>query len=425
MTRFIYSFVLTLAMPLIVLRLFWRSRRQRGYREHIGERFGFYPGPPLKGAIWIHAVSVGETRAAEPLVKALLARFPQRPIVLTCMTPTGRDTAQSLFSGRTTVLYLPYDLPGLAGRLIAHIEPVVLLIMETEIWPNLIAAARDRQLPVMLVNGRMSEKSQRAYSRIAVLRQLSRDAFSSLACVAAQSTDDAARFASLGAARIEITGNIKFDMTADDEVAARGRVWKSTLGSRRVLVAGSTREGEEVLLLDAYATFFDAPARARTLLVIVPRHPQRFDEVFALAQRLGFKAARRSAHTDITGNIEVWVGDSMGEMAAYYALADVVMIGGSFVPVGGQNLIEAAALGKPLIMGPSTFNFADAARLAVAAGAMKSARDPVEAMHLARALVEDESTRDAMAQAAADFAATHRGATEKTMGLIAPLLSHR
>ncbi|MBI3716545.1 MAG: lipid IV(A) 3-deoxy-D-manno-octulosonic acid transferase [Betaproteobacteria bacterium] len=420
MTRAAYSLLMTLALPLICLRLLWRGLRQRGYLRHVGERFGRFSSPPSTGCIWIHAVSVGETRAAKPLIDALRARFSDRTILLTGMTPAGRQTAIDLFGDTVTIAFLPYDLAWLQRRLITHFRPALLLVMETEIWPNLLHACTASKVPAMLINARLSERSRRGYARFAPVRSLVRDALQSLHAVSAQSAADAERLASLGARNVVVNGNLKFDFLDDPIRAAIGKDWRTSAGKSRVLVLASTRDGEESQLLQAYARAFDAEQRAGTLLVVVPRHPQRFDAVWALLEKSGLRAARRSAAGP--AGADVWLGDSMGEMSAYFSMADVAIVGGSFENLGGQNFIEAAALGVPVVVGPHTFNFAEATRMAAAAGALLQVEDSDGAMQLARELFQDDAKRTAMGVAAKRFAEAHQGATEKTMGLIATLL---
>ncbi|MBL8510643.1 MAG: lipid IV(A) 3-deoxy-D-manno-octulosonic acid transferase [Betaproteobacteria bacterium] len=422
--RAAYSGLFWLLLPFILLRLFWRGRREPRYRQHIGERFGFYRRPRQPKTLWVHAVSVGEVRAAEPLVKALLLAYPNESILLTCMTPTGRATATSLFDARVIIAYLPYDLPGAIKRLFVHFRPRVLLVMETEIWFNLLRVCRSHGVPAMLVNARLSARSQQGYARFAAVRALAREALASFTVVAAQSGADAERLASLGARSPVVTGNIKFDMAPAPALIELGRHWRETLlnqqPGRRVLLAASTREGEEVPLLAAYQTVF-ADSLDRVLLVIVPRHPPRFDEVYALIQQSGLSVARRSQSAVAQVGCQVWLGDSMGEMAAYYTFCDVALIGGSFAPLGGQNLIEACAVGAPVIVGPHTFNFSEAVRLAQQSGALSQVAGIETAMQAARRLLENEGERQRMATAAIDFAKAHQGATRKTMALIANL----
>jgi len=422
MLRLLYSLLLLLATPLIMLRLLWRGVRQPEYRRHWRERWGFPSAPPLSRSIWIHAVSVGEIRATVPLVQRLRASRPSLAILITCMTPTGRATAAELYADSVTCVYLPYDFRSLHRRLIARFRPVLLVIMETEIWPNLLAACSVDRLPALLVNARLSDRSWRGYRRLPPVRRLVHDALQSLHAVAAQTAEDGARLANLGAPAALVTGNVKFDLPLDDALIALGQGWRQAMpAAKRVLLAASTRDGEEAMLLQAYRQAFDAGERRSMLLVVVPRHPQRFADVDAMLRDSGLRHGRRSEGAP-PADIEAWLGDSMGEMAAYIAMADLVFIGGSLLPLGGQNLIEACAQGRPVLMGPSTFNFAEAARLAVAAGAMQQADDAAAVMELARVLLHDDGVRDRMAASALVFARAHAGATEKTMGLIAPLI---
>ena len=418
--RTLYSLLLALMLPLILARLYWRSLRQRGYRENIGERFGLQSTPALKNCIWIHAVSVGETRAAEPLIRRLIALYPQHSILLTSMTPTGRATAVELFGDTVICTYLPYDLVILHQRLIAHFQPALLLIMETEIWPNLLHACKQNQIPAQLINARMSEKSASGYLRFALTRALARQALQTLHVVAVQSEADADRFRMLGAQHIVVVGNIKFDVNLDSAIVQMGTQWRAEAGGRKVLLCASTREGEEPLLLAAYTQVFNATERVETLLVVVPRHPQRFDQVANAIERTGLRVSKRSQM--VLSTVDAWpdvlLGDSMGEMAAYYAFCDVAIIGGSFLPLGGQNLIEACAIGRPVIMGPSTFNFTEVARKAVDVGAMTQVQSAIEAMQVAHRLLRDIDAQSTMSGAGLKLVAANRGATERTLALI-------
>jgi 3-deoxy-D-manno-octulosonic-acid transferase len=406
--------LLYLVQPFVWLRLAWRARRQGGYLRHLGERYGFFAGRPAEAVVWLHAVSVGETRAAQPLIEALLAARPDSALLLTHMTPTGRAAGAELaakYGGRLVQAYLPYDLPGACARFLGHFKPRVGLLMETEIWPNLIAAARAREIPVLLVNARLSEKSRAGYRRIL---PLARPALRSLAAVAAQTPADARRLADIGAPNPRVTGNLKFDVTPDPEKIRLGEEWRSALAGRPVWLAASTREGEEELILDALAGL-DAPG---ALLLLVPRHPQRFDEVAALIERRGLPLVRRSAGRLPAPQTRVWLGDSMGEMPAYFTAADLALIGGTLRPFGGQNLIEAAACGCPALVGPHTYNFAQATEDALAAGAARRVADAVDAARAARALLADRAALEQMRRAAIEFSQAHRGATARTMTVI-------
>ncbi len=413
--RHLYTFIWCLALPLVLARLWWRGRKEPGYRLQWLERLGFY-GPRVDGAaltLWVHAVSVGETRAAEPLVEALLLAYPDSRIILTHMTPTGRATGKALFAkhgARLVQAYLPYDIPFMIRRFIGHFAPSICILMETEVWPNLIAAC-GRQMPVALVNARLSERSLRRGRRFGSLMT---DAARGLALVAAQTEADAERVRSLGAPLVEVTGSIKFDVVVPEAALAMGAWLRARIGPRQVLLCASTREGEEALILDA---FVNAPL-PRPLLLIVPRHPQRFDEVAALAASRGLSLQRRSALIDSAVASDVLLGDSMGEMFGYYRACDVAFIGGSLLPLGGQNLIEACALGKPVLTGPHTFNFELVTQQAVAAGGALCVTDALELVTKAGVLLADDQARAAMGQRAAAFAEHHRGATARTVGLL-------
>lgn len=418
MPRALYTALLRLLVPFGLLRLCWRGLRQPEYLRHWGERFGFYPSPlppPPSPNIWLHCVSVGETRAAAPLVAALRQRYPGYHILLTHATPTGRATGEQMFGDGVERVYLPYDLPGAMARFLDRFRPQLGLILETELWFNLIAAGTQRRIPLLLVNARLSEKSARGYAR---LGRLAAQGLRQLAAIAAQTEADAARLRALGASQVQVTGNLKFDVTAPPEAAAQGMALRRRFGiARPVFLAASTRDGEEALILDAVARA-GVPG---LLTVIVPRHPQRFDEVARLLERRGLRYVRRSANVAAEG-VDCVLGDSMGEMSAYYAACDVAFIGGSLLPLGGQNLIEACAMGRPVLIGPHTFNFAEACVQAVACGAARRVRDAAELAQVLRALLDDAAARQAMAQAGLGFAAANRGATVRTLAIVEKFL---
>ncbi|MEW5770585.1 MAG: lipid IV(A) 3-deoxy-D-manno-octulosonic acid transferase [Pseudomonadota bacterium] len=409
--RAIYSLAWLPALPFAFLYLLWRSRLQPEYRRHWAERLGWAPRLAGRPVLWIHAVSVGETRAAAPLLDALRQRHPDHAILLTHATPTGRATGRELFGDAVHQAYLPYDFPLLTGLFLHRVQPSLGIVMETEIWPNLTAACAKRGVPLFLVNARMSERSARGYARF---RALIRPALARLAGVAAQSEADARRLRDLGARAVRVTGNLKFDVAPAADHAARAADLRARLAGRFVLLAASTREGEEALLLEALAGL-DLPG---LLLVLVPRHPQRFAEVARLIEARELPYARRSTGNAVDAETRVLLGDSMGEMAAYYAAADLAYIGGSLVPLGGQNLIEAAALGCPALIGPHTWNFAEASEQAVAAGAARRVADWTELRAAVRALHDDKTTRQAMSAAGHAFAAANRGATRRTLELV-------
>jgi 3-deoxy-D-manno-octulosonic-acid transferase len=423
--RWLYSLAWHLAVPAVLLRLWWRGRREAGYRQHVAERFGWYANAPaLKDGqlIWVHAVSVGETRAAQPLVDALLNAWPDHRILLTHMTATGRATGAALFAGyggRVIQSYLPYDMVWIVRRFLRAFQPVLGILMETEVWPNLLYACRGAGVPMALVNARLSERSLKRGQRLASLMQPAAQAIS---LVAAQTEGDAERIRALGVAQVHVVGSVKFDVTVPRAMLAKAAQLRSRMRVERVFLAASTREGEEALLLAAW----QAVAPRASLLAIVPRHPQRFDEVAALAREQGFDVVRRSQEaTEVDparSRQTVFLGDSMGEMFAYYGACDLAFIGGSLLPLGGQNLIEAAALGKPVLVGPHTFNFAESTEDAVQSGAAARCADAAAVMEQAVRLLRNASLRASMGSQALEFARRHRGATARTVILLEDLL---
>lgn len=420
MLRALYTLAVHLALPFLPLRLWWRARREPGYRERIGERFGRYATAPAGCApvLWIHAVSLGETRAAVPLVDRALRAFPSATVLVTHMTATGRAAGRDLFGERVVQAWLPYDVPWAVRAFFRQFRPRAGLLMETELWPNLVALAREAGVPLFLVNARMSARSAAGYARVP---SLTRPLVASLAGIAAQSEADAARLSALGAPAPVVTGNLKFAVAAGDESFALGRELRARFGETRpVWVAGSTREGEEALILDALGTRSLPP---RTLTVIVPRHPQRFDAVAELLRTRGVRFVRRSAAAPVPPEVDVVLGDSMGELVGYYAAADVAFVGGSLLPLGGQNLIEAIAAGCPTLVGPHTFNFAEATKNAVAAGAALEVADAASLIATVDALLRDPARRERLSEAAAAFHAAHRGSADRLWAWLAPQLA--
>jgi len=418
--RALYGGLLALLSPVYVLRLWWRGRAEPLYRHAIGERFGFYAAAAAPGALWIHAVSLGETRAAAALIEALRAERPGLRLLLTHGTATGREAGQALLRPGDAQAWLPWDTPGAVRRFLAHWRPAAGVLMETEVWPVLLHEARAAGVPMLLANARLSERSLRRGRRLAALL---RPAAASLAQALAQTEADAARLRAAGVGAVAVMGNLKFDMSPDAALLARGRAWAAA-SDKPLLLAASTREGEEEPLLAAWAA---SGLAAHARLWIVPRHPQRFEAVARAVALAGCTLARRSAWGEggpdaAACAAEVWLGDSLGEMPAYYAAASVALLGGSFAPLGGQNLIEAAACGCPLLMGPHTYNFAQAAELAIAAGAAERSADLGAALGRAGALIGDAGARAAMAAAAHRFAQAHQGAARRmARAIVAPL----
>jgi 3-deoxy-D-manno-octulosonic-acid transferase len=408
--RTLYSWAWRVATPLARRYLKKRGQAAPAYLEHWDERFGSVFEPQAQDVIWLHAVSVGETRAAQPLIAALRAAWPEAPLLVTQMTPTGRATAQALYPD-AEVRYLPYDLPRAVQGFVAAYRPRLGVLMETELWPNLIHAAHSAGVPLFLANARLSEKSFHGYRRVA---GLIRPALRELAGVAAQTDADAQRLAKLGAQQVEVCGNTKYDVSPPEAQLALGATFKRWIGARPVLVAASTRDGEEQLLLEAWRAY-----RGEALLVIVPRHPERFGVVAELAREMGFATSQRSAtQGELAAAIQVWIGDSMGELFGYYVAADAAFIGGSLLPLGGQNLIEPACLGVPVLFGPSMFNFQQASEWALAAGAAQQVHDAPALVQAFQRLLADPVQRASMRAGACAFSSAHRGASERMVAFI-------
>ena len=418
--RLVYTLLWWLLLPVLPLRLWWRGRREPGYRANVGERFGFYRcAAHATGALWIHAVSLGETRAIAPLIERLQREAPARPILLTHMTATGREAGRTLFGDRVMQAWLPYDVPFAVRRFLEHFRPRAGLLVETELWPNLTAAVARTDVPLLLINARLSERSAQGYRRVALL---SRPLLRAIAGIAAQSEADAGRLRDLGAQDVVVTGNLKFDVAVTPAQRHQGAALRALFGADRpVLMLASTRDGEEALLLDALARTDALPAA--TLIVIVPRHPQRFDAVAALLDERRVPYARRSANAPIGASTRVVLGDSLGEMFAYYGACDVAFVAGSLLPLGGQNLIESIAVGAPTLIGPHMFNFAEASEAALAAGAALRIRDADEMFAVAARLLGDRGERERMRENAQTFIAAHRGAIDRLWAWLEPRLA--
>ncbi len=403
--RALYQLLLWLTLPLIPLRLLVRGFKERGYWRHIPERFGWMDALP-ENPVWIHAVSVGEARATAPLVEKFLAQSPAPPLLMTCMTPAGRATLEQLFGGRVTVRYLPYDLGSAMMLFLRRAQPRMGIIMETELWPNLVRASQRAGIKLFLVNARLSARSARGYRKLATLTRATLGGFEA---VAAQTQADAERLLELGARSVTVSGNLKFDIDPPAAQLELSQIFRQRIGKRPLWLVASTREGEERLVLDAFAR--TAPADA--LLVLVPRHPQRFDEVAALAKNAGLSLQRRSGSEAVQASTRVWLGDSLGEMFAYYQAADCALIGGSLLPYGGQNLIEACAVGCPVILGPHTENFKQAAEDAIAQGAAVRVGNAEAWADEAARLMQDDAARQRMGEAGKTFTAAHKGAASR------------
>jgi 3-deoxy-D-manno-octulosonic-acid transferase len=419
--RFIYSFVFYLALPFILVRLWWKGRKTPGYSKRWWERLGFVKPLPVKGAIWVHAVSLGEMVVARPLIRALEQRYPNTPIVITNMTATGAAIAAQLESKHIYKFYVPYDLPDVVNRFIRRVQPRLLIIMETELWPNLIHHVSRQQIPILLANARLSARSARGYQRIA---QLTQKLLSQISMIAVQTSDEAERFISLGAKadQTKALGSIKFDIPVPEALVAEGRALREGWGAdnRPILLAASTHGGEEEKVLAAFSkikqTFKDA------LLILVPRHPERFDEVVRLAEKQGFNVVRRSAKIDCDQTTDIFVGDSFGEMFLYFALADIAFVGGSFVKIGGHNLLEPAALSLPIVTGAHVFNFAEIFKLLDEHAAVIQVQDERALSHSWLKLLEDKAEAKQMGQRAKEVVLQNQGALAKHMDCVNSLL---
>jgi 3-deoxy-D-manno-octulosonic-acid transferase len=414
-----YTLILRLLLPLALLRLYWRSLRAPDYRRRVGERLVRDVGPAAPAEVWVHAVSVGEVQAAQPVIRHLLTRDPPCKVLVTTTTPTGAARVRALFGNQVTHRYTPYDLPEVLGRFLERLRPRLAIVMETEIWPNTLAACQARGIPVILANARLSARSARGYARIAAL---TRETLRRFDLIAAQTPADAARFIELGAdrQRVQVTGSIKFDLHPPasllEQSAVMHRDWSGSKGNRPIWIAASTHEGEEAPLLEVHRQL-----RLRlpdALLVLVPRHPERFDRVAGLVDRAGFALARRSTRAPCTPDTAVFLGDSMGELPAMIAAADAAFIGGSLVPVGGHNPLEAAAVGVPVALGPQVFNFAAITELLVTEGAAVQVANAAALTDLLGDWLTDAALRARIGENGQRVVAANRGALGRLITLI-------
>ena len=415
----LYNLLVWAAQPLLRRKLVRRAVAEPGYAVAVPERFGQYtqPAEATSELVWVHAVSLGESRAASILLNALREALPDVRVLLTHGTATGRAEGAKLLRSGDVQVWQPWDTPAAVQAFLQHFKPRIGLLMETEVWPNLVQQSARSGVPLALVNARLSDKSMRSASRWA---SLMRPTYAALQAVWAQTEADAQRLRTLGANVRAVTGNLKFDAQPDPGQVAQGRAWRAAL-QRPVCLLASSREGEEALWLQALQT-----VSSGVHWLIVPRHPQRVDDVEVLLRQAGLTVSRRStwgetgpiAHADA----QVWLGDSLGEMALYYSLADVALLGGSFEPLGGQNLIEAAACACPVVMGPHTFNFLEAAQQAKQAGAAHRVQDMEMAVQEAQSLAQDPAARQRRAAAALAFSRAHKGAARRVAGLVKEML---
>jgi len=429
----VYGLVMRALQPMLRRKLQRRGQQEPGYLHQVSQRFGVYDTPVTSGAIWVHAVSLGETRAAALLVDALRQQWPGMRLLLTHSTATGWAQGQALLQPGDVQAWLPWDTPEATRRFLQHHQPRCGVLMETEVWPSLVQACRVQGVPLLLANARLNDKSCRSAQRWA---WLSGPAYRGLSAVLAQSPADAERLRALGAPVQAVLGNLKFDVKPQPQAQARAQVWRSQWTRqgqpRPVIMLASTREGEEALWLNALASNAwraQAFADAGVLWLLVPRHPQRFDEVHQLVQNRAWTVFRRSAlpasgpWPAAATEAQIWLGDSLGEMPQYFHAADMALLGGSFMPLGGQNLIEAAAFGCPILMGPHTFNFAEASEQALAAGAAQRVADMNGALDQALAWLNDRAALAKAQQAGLGMVAQGRGAAERYAQAIVSTLS--
>ncbi|MGE3106113.1 MAG: lipid IV(A) 3-deoxy-D-manno-octulosonic acid transferase [Lysobacterales bacterium] len=418
--RAIYNLTMRLLTPVILYRLALRGLRNREYFSRWRERFGFFPTPGFGRSIWVHAVSVGEVNAAAPLIEALMQRFAGWPMVVTTVTPTGSAQVQKLFGGRVFHVYLPYDLPGSVKRFLSRVRPRLALVMETEIWPNLFFICRRRGIPIVIANARLSERSLRGYG---LIWPLVRSAIRCASFVAASSQQDAARLLALGAVpeRTRVVGNVKFDMRVPEGLPQVGRVLRECWGTARpVWIAASTHEGEETAVLRAHARVLRRFPDA--LLLIAPRHPERFRPVAQLCRALGFHTLTRSEDVVAFTTTQCFVADTLGELLSFYAASDIAFVAGSFDPVGGHNVLEPAALAVPVLVGPHTFNFAEITENLIREGAAIRVGDAIELGDQVARLFADPAQRRRIGNAGLAAVERERGAVARTLAIIDQVL---
>src|SRR5690554_31027 len=417
MARILYSLLFYLLLPFILLRLLYRAWKAPAYAKRWLERFGWVRVMPQRQqGIWVHAVSVGETIAAVPMIKALQKRFPQMPIMVTTMTPTGSERVQAMLGDSVGHVYAPYDTPGAVKRFLRRLKPRILVVMETELWPNTLHYARRSGVPVVLANARLSERSARGYQRVAFL---ARPMLNNLSLVAAQGAADAGRFRSLGLPeeQVQVTGSIKFDLQPKTEQLAEGRALKQDWGPRFVWVAASTHDGEDELLLEAHQKLCQLQAEA--LLILVPRHPERFGAVAELVKKQGFAMTRRSSGSPVAADTQVLVGDTMGEMMTFFAAADAAFVGGSLIERGGHNPLEPASLGLPVLMGPHVFNFQEICNQLSGEGGLIYVGSAENLFDRLQELAEDQALRARIGGCAKAVVDRNRGALDRLVDLVA------
>lgn len=418
--RYLYTLLFYFSLPIILLRLWRRARKTPAYASRISERFGYLPTSVAKNGIWVHSVSVGETLAAIPLIKTLKKQHPELPIIVTTTTPTGSARVLAALEGQVVHTYAPYDLPDALQRFLQQVQPRLLVLMETELWPNLLHTCAQRKIPVILANARLSARSAKGYQRI---NFLTRPMLQQITLIAAQYSADAERFVALGLdpARVKITGNLKFDLDIPKDLTAKASVLRNQWGAKRpVWIAASTHEGEDEIVLAAHAEI--RKVLPQTLLIIVPRHPERFARVTALCRKQGYNTALRSAQEACNATTDIFIGDTMGELLSFYAAADVAFVGGSLIEQGGHNPLEPAALGIPVITGPHMFNFDVITQQLQSANALVEIHDTQQLATQVIDLLQNKSKRETMGNHGREVVATNRGALDRQLALINKLL---
>ncbi len=415
--RQLYTLLFCLALPLVLLRLYWRGIKAPRYRSRWRERLGIYGSQSRQNLIWLHAVSVGEAEAAFPLIRVLQNQYPEQPILVTTTTPTGSARVQAVLTGQVEHVYLPYDLPFIVERFFAHFQPRLAVIMEKEIWPNLFAACAARSIPLYVVNARLSARSARSYQKIPALIK---PALACVTAIAVQTDEDKTHFIQIGAAssQIQVLGNIKFDVTIEKATIASGHDLKQhLLATRWVWIIASTHQGEEELFLKLYPAL--KASIPSLLLLIVPRHPERFQTVKKLCEQQNLNVLMRSAAAVCSEQTDIYIGDSMGELKMLYAAADIAFVGGSLVPVGGHNVLEPAAIGVPVLFGPQMFNFKEIAERILAADAALQCVDQQAISDAVLRLYRDEAFRNRLVDNGKRFVDSNQGATTRLAALLA------
>jgi len=424
--RMLYNVLVNLIAPLAILRLYWRARHAPDYKRRIRERFAHFDIPKEKQhGIWVHAVSVGEVLASQPLIQALIKEYPSTPIIVTCMTPTGSERIKFNLPPEVFHVYAPYDIARVVGHFLDKVQPELCILMETELWPNILRVCRARNIPTFLANARLSARSARGYG-LPVVKSMTRSMLQDISLIAAQAKADANRFIELGAKpdKVHAVGNMKFDFTLPQSVRETADMLRSDLGSSRaVCIAASTHEGEDELVLRAHKKVCEQ--HPDSLLILVPRHPERFDKVFHLCEKQGFNTLRRSQSLPCLPEHQIYLGDTMGELRMLLGAADVAFIGGSLVPTGGHNMLEAALYGMPILTGPNTFNFAEVTELLLDAGGMVQVPDWRGLADTLSAWLADANLRMSVGQKALHVIENNRGALDRHMRLLQTILPEK